>query len=660
MAIQGTTASRRIKRRPARRCGGAPLLFALFALCLMAVAPRAGAQSIGQLKQLSIEDLANIDVTSVTRSKEPLSDAPAAVFVITHDDIIRSGAMTLPEILRLAPNLEVAQINAYAYAISARGFNQYASNKLLIMIDGRAVYSPYFNGVFWDIQDVPPETIERIEVISGPGATLWGPNAFGGVINIITYNSRDTQGGILTAGGGNREGGGSAQYGGKVGNDLTYRVYGDGFDMFHDETGAGTNARDAWSREQGGFRFDWTPGADQFRFEGDLYNGMEQQTAIGSPDLLLQGENLSAQWLHPLGGDSVLRLLSYFSDDTRLTEGFGDRLYTYALELQHNFSLNSRNAMLWGIDYRLWQDNYANVPLASAPEVLYFSPGNRTINLADIYAQDTISLTDRIKLIPGMKLEAETPYTGIQPLPSIRLSWKPDDHDLIWSAISRAIRDPSREDRDLYGVVAGTIPFLAGGNFQPEKLTAFELGYRGQPDSRISYSISVYYNLYEDLRSLEPSPGAVLPYVFGNLMEGNGYGVEIWGNYQVTKWWRLSPGFFWEHQNLRFKPGSPPTAANEVSGDDPAQQFILRSSMNLTHAVLLDLDLREVGMLPDPHVPGYVDLDGRLAWNATRRLTLSLNLQNLLHNRHLEAISSSFPVPVEIGRTFFVQARWKF
>ncbi|MGH6988520.1 MAG: TonB-dependent receptor plug domain-containing protein, partial [Stellaceae bacterium] len=363
---------------------------------------------------------------------------------------------------------------------------------------------------------------------------------------------------------------------------------------------------------------------------------------------------------HPLSADSSLQLLSYFSYDSRITSGLGDRLYTYALELQHNFQLNRSNAVVWGFDYRLWQDNFANAPLGSSLVQLYFSPGSRTLNLGDVYAQDTITLAQGLKLIPGLKFETETPYTGILPLPSLRLTWKPDATNLIWAAASRAVRVPSREDRDIFGIVGGTTEILAGGDFQPEKLTAFEIGYRGNAIGRLSYSISAYYNLYDDFRSLEPTPGGPLPYVFGNDMAGNGYGVEMWGNYQVTSWWRLSPGFFWQHQNLYLRSGSPPGSSDESSGNDPAQQFLLRSSMNLPHRVFLDLDLREVGALHNLPVPGYVDLDGRVAWNATQHLVLALYFENLLHNKHLEFISSSFPEPVEIGRTFFVQATWKF
>jgi iron complex outermembrane receptor protein len=617
-------------------------------------------RTVEDLKQLSIEDLANIKVTSVSRSSEPVSDAPGSVFVITHDDIVRAGAMTLPEMLRLAPNLQVAQINGYAWAITGRGFNAYASNKLLVQIDGRAVYSPYFNGVFWDIQNVLPDDVKRIEVISGPGATLWGPNAVNGIINIVTRDADQTTGGLVSVGAGNRSSRGSLRYGGRVGSDLTWRVYGAAADDTRNLTEDGGDGRDAWRQRHGGFRADWRPGIDHLMVEGNVYNINEEVQGPGNAEL--RGVNLTANWRRSLAGGGSAHLLAYYQHDARLAAGtnLGDRLDTYAMEWQHNLAPGERHAIVWGIDERVWRDEFPNAPLDSAPVVLYFSPERRTINIADVYAQDTISLDRHLSLIPGLKIQTESPYTGVAVLPSLRLAWKPDPDRLVWAALSRALRDPSREDRDLYGIVGGTTPFLAGGDFHSEKVTALEAGYRARPGARLSWSVSTFFNRYTDLRSTDFAPGGTLPVNFANGMEGDGYGVEFWATWQANDWWRIAPGLFLQRQHLRFKPGTGQAGSIADAGNDPTHQLLLRSTMTLPHRVSLDLDLRKVGALPDPRVPAYVELNGRLGWDVDAHLTLSLIANNLLHARHLEFVSSSFAVPVEVGRTVFAQAQWRF
>lgn len=608
---------------------------------------------------MSIEDLATIEISSVSKSPEQLSDAAAAIYVISHDDIVRSGATSLPEILRLAPNLFVAQTSPSSYTIAARGLSgnpadQNFANKLLVLIDGRSVYSPLYSGVYWDMQDVPPENIERIEVISGPGATLWGANAVNGVINVITRKSSDTQGGVLDIGAGNREQSASLQYGGRLSDDLTFRIYGEDFIDESLKTSTGADAHDAWSKPQGGFRVDWSPPADLVTVEGDLYNGWENQ--VTSASQLIAGGNLTGSWQHDLGAGSSLQVLAYYDDTRRATSNGGGAfgLHTYDLEIQHNIPLGSWNQIVWGVGERL--DQYWIADRLSPTTSLLFVPSSRTLNLADAFVQDSLSITKTLKLTLAVKAE-DDPYSGVSPMPSARLSWLPADGVMLWSAVSRAIRSPTPFDADVVEKL-GTATFLAGNpDFQTEKVTAYEMGYRGQFGAKASLSVSAYYNVYDDLKSIEFSPGGTFPLLWGNTMEGDAYGVEIWGNYRVLDWWKLSAGANFQHEALRFKAGASGLLGVAQAGDDPHHQASLRSSMNLTSGVTLDADFRYVGALPEPAVPAYVELNARLAWKVTDRLTVSLSGFNLLHAHHQEFI---FPESDEIERSFFLDTRWRF
>jgi iron complex outermembrane receptor protein len=598
------------------------------------------------LRGLSLEDLGNIEITSVSRQAQPLSDAPAAVYVITNEDIRRSGQTSLPEILRLAPNLEVAQINANSYAISARGFNSSTANKLLVLIDGRSVYTPLFSGVFWDMQDVMPDDIDRIEVISGPGGTLWGANAVNGVINITTKHSRDTQGGLVTFGGGTVKYDGGARYGGKLGDNTTYRLYAKGFAYQRTDNAAGARVRDAWSKPQGGFRIDWGRAADAVTVQGDAYQGNEQQALPAEGTI--SGYNLLGRWTRSFGSGSALQVQAYYDQAERAFPGnFTDWVGTWDIELQHSFAPARGHEIVWGGDYRLWNDHF------SASPGLIFLPPQRSVSMGSVYVQDTIALADRLKLILGARLEANG-YTGLQPVPSARLSWKVTDSALLWSAVSRAVRTPSRIDRDFF--VPGFI--LGGPDFRDEKLIAYEIGYRQQISTRGSISISTFYNVYDELRSLEAPPGATFPLIFSNKMEGDSYGAELWGNYALTDWWRLSGGVSALQESLRFKPDSHDVAGLQAAGNDPHHQLSLRSSMNLTERVELDVGVREVGRLPNPSVPSYVSLDARIAWRMLDSVDLSLTATNLLDDRHPEF--GAFPTRTLVGRTVFAAVRGRY
>jgi iron complex outermembrane recepter protein len=633
-------------------------LLAAMALAGNSLFETAQAQQVASadVQQLSIEQLADVEITSVSKSPQSLSTAAAAAYVITHDDVIRSGATSLPEILRLAPNLEVMQTSPSNYEIAARGFNgnsadQNFPDKLLVLIDGRSVYTPLYSGVYWDMQDVLPEDIERIEVVSGPGGTLWGANAVNGVINIITRKASDTPGGVATLGVGDQYSSAALQYGGKLDDDVDYRVYAKDFYQRALNSAAGTSAHDGWSKPQGGFRIDWDKAQDQVTLQGDIYGGAEGQ--LGAPNQVIGGGNLTGHWQHRLDDDSSLQLLTYYDETQRdVANGGGFVLNTYDLELQHNFRLGSWNNIVWGGGDRIYQ--YGITDQVAPATSLLWNPGHRTLNLGDIFAEDRIPVSDTITLTVGLKLEND-PYSGISPMPSGRLSWQVTKNDMLWAAISRAVRSPTPFDTDVVEKL-GAVTFLTGNsNFLPEQVTAYEVGYRGQLFGRVTLSVSAFENEYENLKSIEPTPVVTLPLTWANTLQGNVHGVEIWASLQAMDWWRLDAGFNIQHEDLSFQPGSSMLLGIAQAGDDPHHQASLRSSMNLLDNLNFDADFRYVGALPNPQVPEYVELNARLGWKLSDTLSVSLSGFNLLHGQHLE-----YPGGDLIRRTAYLETRLRF
>ena len=600
-----------------------------------------------ELTELSLEELMNIEVTSVSKKPERLSDAAAAVYVITREDIRRSGYTSIPEILRLAPNLQVARVDSSRYAITARGFNNTAANKLLVLIDGRSVYTPLFSGVFWDVQDTMIEDIERIEVISGPGGTLWGSNAVNGVINIITRHSQDTTGALVSLGEGTEERGAGVRYGAKLGENATLRVYGKGFHRDNTVRGNGTNVEDSWKKGQVGFRTDWSRGSDALTLQGDGYTGTIDQ--VGD-DSSISGANLLARWNRTLQDGSVLQVLGYFDRTRRIVPGtFGELLDTYDIEAQHRFQLGASHDIVWGGGYRLMHDAVTN------SAVLAFLPNVKVLRLANGFLQDSIALHERLHLILGAKLESNS-YTGLEVQPNARLAWKLRDDALLWSAVSRVVRTPSRLDRDFFIPANPPFPPLNGGpDFKSEKLIAFEVGYRQNPAPYASFSISTFYNIYNDLRSVEPGPGGAL--VLANKMEGYTYGVETWGSFHVLDWWRLSAGYTYLQEKLGFKAGSGDTNT-AAAGNDPEHQVSARSAMNLPYNLEFDVGLRVIGALPSPNVPSYVTLDTRLGWTFMKGVELSLIGYNLLDHDHPE--SGAAATRSELARAFYARIVWTY
>lgn len=622
------------------------------------------AASTAALAQMSLRDLANLVVTSVSKAPEPLSRAPAAVYVITHDEIVRSGATSIPDALRLAPNLEVRQLTSTTYAISARGFggaqaDQNFSNKLLVLIDGRSVYNPLFSGVYWDAQTVPLEDIDRIEVISGPGATLWGANAVNGVINIITKSARRTQGPFASVNAGNQQQAATVRYGGKINDQTAYRVYGLAFRRDALETPDGAGARDPWRKEQAGFRIDSSLADDSLTVQGDAYRATEDQP--GAPSVRLIGANVLGRWQHHTE-HSDLQLQGYFDDSERGTPngGAGFVLHTFDVELQQSLEAGAANRLVWGAGERL--TDYALRTVPGPATTLLFSPTHRHLTLGNVFAQDTWKVVPSLRLIAGIKAE-DDPFSGWALQPDARLSWMAGKQTQIWAAVSRAIRAPTPFDEDV-GEKVGPVLFLTGNrHFKPERVTAYELGYRGQPARILSLSASVFYNRYDNLRTINAGPNHGpaapfgLPLYWGNDMEGATYGLEAWANLQITGWWRLSPGFRSLHKDLRFKPGYVPVVGLSQAGDDPSAQGFLTSSMDIGSRITFDASLRYVNALPDPSLPGYYEMSARIGWRVRPDLELALSGENLLHARHLE-----YPAPdgEAIPRSGLLSVRWGF
>ncbi|MGN2248170.1 TonB-dependent receptor plug domain-containing protein [Frateuria sp. GZRR35] len=610
------------------------------------------------LGSLTLEDLGKVVVSSVTKNPEPLSKAPAAVYVISHDDIMRSGARSLPDILRMAPNLEVFQTSPANYLVTARGFSgnsvaQNFPNKLLVMIDGRSVYSPIFSGMYWDDQFVLPENIERIEVISGPGGALWGANAVNGVINIITRNSAESDGGLLAVRVGNLETSAAVQYGGALGKHAHYRVYARDVRRHELDDASGRPARNGWNSPQVGVRVDIESSpSDTVMLQGDLHDGRTDQP--GDSDARSTEADVLARWRHTISDTSGVQLQAYYDHVHRRDSsdgGSGFALDTLDVELQHSLAVGDRQQLLWGLGDRIYR--YDITPRIGTADSLLWDPARNTQNLANAFVQDQVALNDKTQLTLGLKAEND-PYSGVSLMPNLRLSWMPGANNLLWAAASRAVRTPTPFDEDVIEKL-GTVVFLTGNPaFRREKLTAYEAGWRGQVATRATVSVSLYYNVYDDLRTVELSPTG-LPLTWGNGMKGHTYGVEAWGSYAISDWWQLGAGFDAQRQHLGFKSPSAALLGVSQAGDDPQYQGFIRSMMNLSDSWTLFADLRGVDALPDPKVPGYVELDLRLGWLVNDKLELSLSGSNLLHAWHQE-----YPNGNRIGRGVSLDARLNF
>ena len=631
----------------------------------------------------------NIEVTSVSKKEQKISKTASAVFVITSDDIMRSGANNIPDLLRMVPGVEVAQINSSKWAISIRGFNGQYSNKLLVLVDGRTVYTPTLSGVFWDTQDILLDNLDRIEVIRGPGATVWGANAVNGVISIITKKASNTQGGFVTAGGGSHEHGfGGARFGGKAGSDTAYRVFADGFERGNFPSLSGRSDNDDWNMFHGGFRIDTDASAkNSVTVQGDAYRGSANEVAATvvsiSPPLnalvdlqdRYSGWNLLSRWNHVSSARSETSLQVYFDRSTRGDSTYGIGLNSFDLDFQHHVGWGSRQDLVWGLGYRVSTDATVTTPRIS------FTPANRTTQLFSSFIQDEITLLpNRLFLSLGTKLE-HNDYTGFALQPSVRMAWAANRRNTLWAAVSQAQRTTSRVDRGIrvnLEVLPGPngLPVLIGYEGNPEQKaereTTFETGYRATLSERLSFDSTVFFNHYKDLVSLESRDavveGAPVPVDvailsrFGNGIYGETHGAEIFADWKATPRWTLSPGYSYLTLHLHKEPTSTDFATSPYTeGSVPTHQAQLRSQVILPGHWQWNTSAYFVGALPSLSTSSYTRLDSNLTWQLGQRFSVSLVGQNLLQDRHIEFPGQDATVqPGLIKRSAYAKVSWWF
>ncbi len=640
-----------------------------------------------ELTELNPEELMNVEVTSASKKEERLLQTSAAIHVITQEDIRRSGATSIPELLRMVPGMSVSHINANVWAASSRGFNGRFANKMLVMIDGRSVYNSITSGVFWESQDTMLEDIERVEVIRGPGATVWGANAVNGVINIITKKPQDTQGGVVTTGGGTEEKGfGSARYGGKIGKNAAYRFYTKYFNRGNFVDASGRKSVDQWDALRGGFRVDWDASErDLLTVQGDIYRGDMGRTAPiaflsppanGTVDVRTNqnGGNVLGRWNHFFSKKSDISLQIYYDrwklDDPIITEG----LDTFDLDFNHHLAVGKRNDVVWGLSYRYTTDFYRN------SFTIAFQPTRRPLHLFTAFGQDEITLVkSRLKLTVGSKFE-HNGFTGFEIQPSLRLSWTPARRQAVWAAFSRAVRTPARNDTDIrinvsaftgQGGLPIVVALLGNPKFKSEELFANEIGYRLQANSRFTLDLATFYNVYQDLRTVEPgnpffetSPQPshlAIPLLIDNKMRGEVYGAEVAANWRVTPFWKLNSSYSLLRTQFHLDPSSQSTEDEATEGNSPRHQFQLRSNLTFAHNLELDTAMYYVGSLPNLQVPSYTRVDTRFGWRIGERLDLSVVGQNLLDNRHAE-FGGQFQriYSTEVKRSVYGKITWRF
>jgi iron complex outermembrane receptor protein len=654
------------------------LLFVLAGLVNQSFgAPQPDQANSEPLKQLSLAELGNIEVTTASKEPEKISKTPAAIFVLTQDDIRRSGATSIPEVLRLVPGVEVARISSNQWSVNIRGLGSGFSKSVLVLIDGRSVYTPLYAGVYWDVQNVLLEDVERIEVIRGPGGTIWGSNAVNGVINIITKNAKDTGGTYASTSVGNVEQNQSGvRYGGAHGNNLNYRAYAMGFGQspeFH----AGGGNYDAWQLGQAGFRTDsQLTDLDTLTVQGDLYKGnVGQQVAIASyspPGQLningtqdVSGGNLLGRWRRDLNSTSDVQVQAYYDRTYRLGPQLGETRNTFDIDLIHHLVLKQRNEVIWGLGAR-WSPSDFIQTVAN----LNFLPHHEDDNIYSAFVQDQIAiLQNKLWLTVGSKFEHNI-FTGWENEPSARLLWTPTSHQTIWGAVTRAVRTPSRidEDMQLTGLAQVTPPVFAcicdNRQVVSETLLGYEAGYRKLVTSSLYVDVAAFHNKYNDLVSygdesistvVSPPP----PYTLISLRAINGVmgstnGGEISPDWKVTHWMDLKATYSYVSLNFEDKPTHTKTSqVSSYEGSSPHNEATAQMLFHLPKGLEFDPTYRYVGALPALAVNPYQTADVRLGWRFTREFELSVTGQNLVQPRHAEF------GPVLIERSAYAQITWR-
>ncbi len=639
--------------------------------------------STGSLAKLSLEQLGNTEVTTVTKEPVKLSRTPAAIYVLTQEDIRRSGATSLPEVLRLVPGVEVARINSNQWSLGIRGFGSRLSRSVLVLIDGRSVYTPLFAGVYWEVQDTLLQDIDRIEVIRGPGGTIWGANAVNGVINIITKNARDTRGFLASTGGGSVDQGFvDFRYGGGNDKGFDYRFYGKGFSRspeFHQNN----RNFDDWRMGQTGFRADWqSHGRDTFTLQGDMYKGEAGAslaltdfsppfTRVVEQNVQLSGGNVLGRWRRDLGEGSDLQVTAYYDRTSREEPDFAEKRNTFDVDFIHRLPLPGRQALLWGLGARL---SSGNTPELN-PSVV-FTPFQKTDKLFTEFVQDEIALVrNRLWLTVGSKF-LHNDYTGFEIEPSARLLWTPNARQSVWTAVTRAVRTPSRVEDDLQ--ILGYVPTPSGpplfvrlsGNraFNSERLVGYEFGYRHLVRPRLNFDFAAFYNNYNRLLSAEISGGGtflestpspphlILPFQLLNGIQGATTGMEIAPEWKAARWWRLNGSYSYLHMDLKSRPGSRDTStAASSEGSSPHHQVVVQSSMDLPGRLELSQAFRFVSALPAQRVNRYGTADVRFAWRAASQIEFSVVGQNLFQPHHPEFAGPG----IGVKRSVYARITWR-
>jgi len=673
-----------LRTRPQFHVAVVAISLALWAFSFTARAQSQG--GTGDLTQLKIEDLMNLEITSASRQKQTLSTTPAAVFVITQEDIHRSGSTNIPDLLRMVPGLNVAQINANSWAISSRGLNDLFSNELLVLVDGRTVYAPSSGGVFWDTVDLPLEDIERIEVIRGPGGSVWGTNAVNGVINIVTKSAEATRGGLVVAGGGGfHRAFATVQYGSSLGKKSDYRVYVKYLDEASLQSPEGRSLGDGWHSLRGGFRLDSALTAkDGVTLQGDLYTSREGSAtsylpSITSPapvnfweEITVAGGFLQGAWSHKISDRSATQLTISF-DQSERNDTLGETRHTLDADFQHNFRLGRFHSMVWGLDYRY--TDYSSV----GSLFVSFNPASASHTQYSGFIQDEITLLpDRLYFTVGTKLEHHY-YTGLAVMPTARLAWTPSTHTTFWAAVSLAERTPAELDTVFRGNVGSfstpdgalnLISVFGNPDLKNEGLLAYEAGYRAELSKHISVDLAAYYNRYDHQMTDEPgvpfvetSPvpvHVVLPIVYGNLMHGETHGVEFFADWRATSRWVLSPGYAFEQIHMHVEPSSHATSAGD-DGTTPVNAAQLRSHLVLPASLSWDVSAFYSGRLVDLAVPSYTRLDTQLNWQWKENVTLSVVGQNLLREGQLQFIDAHGVARSSLmPRSAFAKFTWRF
>ncbi len=634
-----------------------------------------------RLADLSIEELANIEIISLSRRSRQLHRSAAAVHVVTGEEIRRSGATSIPEALRMVPGLHVGRVDSHTWAVGSRGFSDVFANKQLVMIDGRSVNTPLFSGVFWDMHDTFMEDIDRIEVVRGPGGSLWGANAVSGVVNVVTKGAEDTQGSLMYAGSGNHERGfAGARYGGEFGDYGHFRIYGKHFERDNLRTPDESEANDRWYVRRGGFRTDYeSPGPGRLTVQGDIYDGTLNNTfgrvdpdpphpaSFSDARTNISGGHLLGRLTHSGLAESDAEFQAYYDQNVRDSDIFREDRRTLDLQFQHGFPFedHDRHYLMWGAGYRMTTDRIEN------SFDLTLDPDDRTDHLFSAFVQDEIELIEeRLSWTLGSKFE-HNDYTGFEVQPSTRVLWVPQPRYAVWASVARAVRTPSRAEHDIrlnrHDPESGALVSIFGQDgFRSEDMIAYELGYRMQPEDHVRFDFSLFYNHYNNLRSLEPrGDPANPPFEFQaeNRISGETYGGEAAMVLQASEQWRWHFGYSLLRMHLRTSQSSlDVTTVEETEERSPRHQFFARSSVTLPEGWELDVGARYVDGLPSIDVPGYTQLDARLAWRPEGMgVEFSVVGQNLIRRQHAEAKPSFIDSQSgEVERGVYGKLTWQF